>query len=517
MNHCTNCGADFEGNFCPNCGKEVQNTLGKLILRLLPAALLAVFSVLMLGLYAAPAYGDDLLAFTIYDHVSLPKEMVDPVFYGCTVSLILFAVVGFCYASVEALLGRRIPLLRFGGFLCAYLPIALIDCIMMGKVAQSIAPQAIQAGLICLLIFPVLFAAGQAVSLVILHKTGDDIGIAALAVIFNNIAASFKKNGQLFFRFVPTALLLVFTVLMLGLYAAPAYGEEMLSFTVYDHIDLKELAEPIFYNCAAALIAFAVVGFVFSLALLFTSRAYSVLQYGAFVFYLPIFICASIMAGKVGNASLLQGGLIAAIVLSVVFAAAQIGVLVARYKLDEEEGFPVAKINKPYKPQKPSKRVSLKKPVKPTKPAKPYVIAQYPYPAPPKPKDYSKQELAVYYNETLPQFNKAVELMKEHHPEYVAAYRAAMDEYRNTTVPAYRDSQVRYREALREYRVQSRQEYRKKCDDYRKKCDNYRNEMRRFRKNVREERKRLLCALYEKKHNAACTYPLAYIWWNFSF
>ena len=302
-------------------------------------------------------------------------------------------------------------------------------------------------------------------------------------------AAPTLSFGKMIARFAPAVLLLVFCVLMLGLYAAPAYGDALLPFTVYSHINVpKEAVMPIFYGCTVALIVFAAVGLAFSLFLLFTGRAYAVLQYGAFAFYLPIFICLCIMAGKVGNAALLQGGLIAAIVLSVVFAAAQIGVSVARYKRGEAEGFPAAKINKPHKPQKPDKRNKLQKPAKPAKPAKPYVIAQYPYPAPPQPKDYSKEELALYYNETLPQFNKAVELMKEHHFEFVEARRAAMEEYRNTTLPAYREN-----------------------------CARYRNEMRRYREAVREDRKRILCALYQKKHNATCTYPLAYLWWNFSF
>ena len=245
--------------------------------------------------------------------------------------------------------------------------------------------------------------------------------------------------GKMIARFAPALLLLVFCVLMLGLYAAPAYGDALLPFTVYDHINVpKEMVEPIFYGCTVALIVFAAVGLAFSFVLLFTNRSLPALQYLAFAIYLPIFLCICIMAGKVGNAALLQGGLIAAIVLSIVFAAAQICVLVLQIKFGVKEKSAVAPIKKPY------------------------VIAQYPYPAPPQPKDYSKEELALYYNETLPQFNKAVELMKEHHPEYVEARRAAMRAYR-------------------------------------------------------AERKRPLCELYEKKHGTTCSYPLAYIWWNFSF
>lgn len=276
-------------------------------------------------------------------------------------------------------------------------------------------------------------------------------------------------------RLLHFILLIAFGALVIGLMALNAFGAAVRTTdsegTVTAHLgsitffgiltDETAHGDPAF-ACTVCLLIFAIISVLYGVFLLFTSKSCANLKYTTILFiYLPVFIILCAFSSYVRDSETvtqdgvsvtafteLGAGGISIFVLSVFFAIAQIAFLVAETHVKNAYADNDA--------------------VFPAKPEKPYVIAEYPYPAIPHPKNYSKQELAVWYNETLPQFNEGVDLMKEHRPEYVEVKRAAMKEYRTV---------------MKEYRA---------------------------------ERRRLLCALYQKKHNTSCHYPVAYLWWNFS-
>lgn len=192
MNHCTNCGADFEGKICPHCGKAATKTAtesalrAKHALRLLHSLLLIAFGVLVIGLMAASAYGMfatektettsitmQLGSMTFFDILTV-GGVDEGALYGCSIFLLIFAILAVVYGIILALTNKSYADLKYTTLLFIYLPIFIIMCAFTSHsnvtypVAEGSASKMftqLTAGGICIFLFTVVFAAGQIVAL----------------------------------------------------------------------------------------------------------------------------------------------------------------------------------------------------------------------------------------------------------------------------------------------------------------------------------------------------------------
>ncbi len=192
MNHCTNCGTDFEGKICPRCGKAATKEAtesalrAKHALRLLHSLLLIAFGVLVIGLMAAGAFGSfisvksdelsetvQLTSITFFEILTLEGAAGDPLFV-CTVFLLIFAILAVVYGIILALTNKSYADLKYTTLLFIYLPIFIIMCAFTSHsnvtypVAEGSASKMftqLTAGGICIFLFTVVFAAGQIVAL----------------------------------------------------------------------------------------------------------------------------------------------------------------------------------------------------------------------------------------------------------------------------------------------------------------------------------------------------------------
>lgn len=191
MNHCTNCGADFEGKVCPHCGKGVTKAAtvsalrSKHALRLLHSFMLIAFGVLVIGLMAASAFGSfikqstgetsitlQIASFTFYDILKLTEASTDPLFI-CSVFLLLFAILSIVYGVILALTNKTYSDLKYTTILFIYLPVFIIMCAFTSHSNTTIATgqgeaqafSRLTAGGICIFLFSAIFAVGQIVAL----------------------------------------------------------------------------------------------------------------------------------------------------------------------------------------------------------------------------------------------------------------------------------------------------------------------------------------------------------------
>lgn len=161
MNHCTTCGAEFEGDFCPRCGRKAATVAtasalrSKHALRLLHSLLLIAFGVLAIGLMAAGAFGDfvsvssnelsetvQLTSITFFEILTMEGAAGDPLFV-CTVFLLVFAILAVIYGVILALFNKRYSDLKYTTILFIYLPLFIIMCAFAShcRASQSITQE----------------------------------------------------------------------------------------------------------------------------------------------------------------------------------------------------------------------------------------------------------------------------------------------------------------------------------------------------------------------------------------
>ncbi len=146
MNHCTTCGADFEGNVCPSCGRKAAKAATAPVLRtrhalrLLHSFLLIAFGALVIGLMASGAFGtfvsvkgeeisatERLTSLTFFEILTTEGAPGDPLFV-CSVFLLIFAILAVIYGIVLALINKRYSDLKYTTILYIYLPLFIIMC-----------------------------------------------------------------------------------------------------------------------------------------------------------------------------------------------------------------------------------------------------------------------------------------------------------------------------------------------------------------------------------------------------
>lgn len=243
---CLKCGAEFEGNFCSNCGAKVEpsdeqngdavknetnscsetdeeqkkpnkeeksnnNSVTEKIksfgirvypaLRYIPAAMVALFTLLLFAFFAAPVAvmpGGDLMGEKIpsesYGNVySMIEDL--PSLKGSLIALIVFAAVAFIFSAfflislfapvlkdkALKIAGKEIPvklICTYASF-AIYLIFFITGCVICGQIAKEdggMGLVAAGAGPILLIVFSLLFllvAAGSYVSEILLRKEPD--------------------------------------------------------------------------------------------------------------------------------------------------------------------------------------------------------------------------------------------------------------------------------------------------------------------------------------------------------
>lgn len=304
MQQCTNCGAEAEKNSCPTHGENVNGgslTKRNSVFRILPIALFTLFTILVFAFLAAPVAlgnsGYDLLAQPANENFFYPVSLVSlAALGGCTASIVGFVVLRDKRASNE----YTYVLLVF------YAIFMIITCVMFGGNYPYT-----EAGGILILVFSAAFA------------------VISIAVLFAQKHSEGVNVKRKMLRLLPERLLLLFSVLVYMLPAAPVVKIGGASLSGYSSFGQ-------YSNCVIALIVFATIALILSGIIGFCSpedkrffKSRLVSNIVASLIYLAVMIIAIILIckpytvtgvdGTVTAMSSAGSGAITLLVLSILF------------------------------------------------------------------------------------------------------------------------------------------------------------------------------------------------------
>lgn len=176
MNKCKNCGHEFEGKFCPECGTRIDggasvNTqvlcVVHDVLKFVPLGLMGLLAALAFAFFAAPLAGfmglDTCTVYTAGNEIpelkgsSIATIVITAIFVFACVSAALIRFLPRLHAIKFSIFGLRVRLSKIAIYICYALCLALfiMGCVLAGKVA-SLGMEA-GAAAILIIVFTILF------------------------------------------------------------------------------------------------------------------------------------------------------------------------------------------------------------------------------------------------------------------------------------------------------------------------------------------------------------------------